>query len=188
MKKILKISLYIILGIIVSCIITLLFMIISTFILSITTKTDEEYIFDDIKEKTNVSFKTCKIINKKDTHSGFLGEGKKNALYQCDKNFDTRNIRKKWNKLPLSENLNISLYGDAVKNGITYPKKEEKDYAIPKVENGYYYFIDNYSVEYQDIDDIYSDEKILDIGRSHNFTLIVYDIDKNYLYYYEIDT
>lgn len=188
MKKILRISLYIILGIIYSCIITLLFMIISIFIFSKTTKTDEEYIFDDIKDKTNVSFKACKVIHQKDTHGGFLGDGKKNVIYQCGKNFDTRNIVKNWNKLPLSENLNIFLYGDAEKNGITYPKKEKKDYAIPKIENGYYYFIDNYSVKYQDIDDIYSDEKILDVGRPHNFTLIIYDIEKNYLYYDEIDT
>ncbi len=188
MKKVLKISLYIILGIIVSCIVISLFIILSFFIFSICTKTDKEYTFDDIKEKTNVSFKTCKIINEKDTHGGFLGEGKKSVIYQCGKNFDTKNIRKKWKRLPLSENLNINLYGDAVKNGITYPKKEEKDYAIPKIENGYYYFIDNYSMRYKDVNNIYSDEKILDIGRPNNFTLTIYDIDKNYLYYYEIDT
>lgn len=188
MPKILKISLYIILGIIVFCVVMWQF--ISLFISSSLRhdQTDEEYIFDDIKDKTSVSFKTCKIIKKEDTHGGFLGDGEMNVIYQCDKNFDTINIRKKWKKLPLSENLNISLYGNAEKNGITYPKKEEKDYAIPKIENGYYYFIDNYSKRYKDIDDIYSDEKILDTNRSRNFTLTIYDIEKNYLYYYEIDT
>ena len=188
MKKVLKIGLYIILGIMGSVIVTLLFIMLFSFICSTCIKTDEEYSFDHIKDRTNVSFKACNIINEKDTHGGFLGDGKKSVIYQCDKNFNTKNIRKKWNKLPLSENLNIYLYGDAVKNGITYPKKEENDYVIPKIENGYYYFIDNYSLYYKDIDNIYSDEKILDMGRSHNFTLTVYDIDKNYLYYYEIDT
>lgn len=188
MKKVLRISLYIILGIIIFCVVVSLIMIVSVYIFSKSIKTDEEYIFDDIKNKTNVNFKTCRIINKKDTHGGFLGDGEKKVIYICGKNFNTRNIREKWTKLPLSENLNIYLYGDAVKNGVTYPKKEEKNYAIPKIENGYYYFIDNYSMQYKDVNNIYSDEKILDMGRSNNFTLAIYDIDKNYLYYYEIDT
>lgn len=188
MSKEVKIILLIIVGMIITTIIqVVMFFLISFVATNIFYVSDEEYIFNDINEKTNVSFDTCNIISESDTHGGFLGDGKKIVIYYCGDDFNTKNILNNWKKFP-SENLDIYFYGGAVKNGITYPKKDEENYSIPKLENGYYYFIDNYSKNYNDSDDIYSDDKILDMGRPHNFTLTVYDIDSNYLYFYEIDT
>lgn len=150
-------------------------------------KNSEQYHFSDIEKKTNVSFKKCKIIKSSDTHGGFHGDGVKKVTYKCGNKFNTNNIKKKWKKIPFTENINIKLYGDAQKNGILYPPLDEKDYAVPKIENGYYYFIDQYSREYKDVKDIYSDEKLLS-RCSKNFTLTVYDIDNNLLYYYGVDT
>lgn len=152
-------------------------------------KTNEEIHFDDIKEKTGVSFKKCKIISSIDTHSGFPADGSTKTIYQCGNKFDTTNIKKRWMKLPFTDNLNTELYGGTTKNGIQIPERDEKNYPIPKVENGYYYFIDQYSRYYKDLKDIYSDERLIGPPRySRNFTLTVYDIDTNKLYYYELDT
>ena len=185
MKKKTKIFLYILVGVLANILISVLIIIGSILVLPLFFKTNEKYHFDDIEEKTNTSFKTCKIISSKDTHGGFLGDGIKETIYKCDKTFDTSGIKRNWKKLPFSENLNIKLYGGTIKNGIQYPEKE--DYPIPKIKNGYYYFIDQYSREYKDIKNIYSDEKLLN-RYSYNFTLTVYDIDKNILYFYELDT
>lgn len=53
---------------------------------------------------------------------------------------------------------------------------------FPIVENCLYYFVDDYGRRYEDLDDIYSDAKLLD-RYSTNYTLAMYDIDTNYLYY-----
>lgn len=183
MKKFLKRVLYIKLGMIGY----LVAIIVAIIVLHLFVKTNEQYHFSDIEKKTNVSFKKCKIIKSTDTHGGFHGDGVKKVTYKCGNKFNTNNIKKKWKKIPFTENINIKLYGDAQKNGILYPPLDEKDYAVPKIENGYYYFIDQYSREYKDVKDIYSDEKLLS-RYSKNFTLTVYDIDNNLLYYYGVDT
>ena len=72
MKKILKKCLFILLVITLYIVITCLFIISVLFIVSFFDKTDEEYHFNDIKNKTNVVFNSCKIIKEKDTHGGFL--------------------------------------------------------------------------------------------------------------------
>ena len=151
-------------------------------------RTTEQIHFDDIKEKTGVSFKSCKIISSEDTHGGFPAEGYTKVVYNCGKEFDTTNIEKKWKKLPFSENLNIKLYGGATKYGIQYLEREEKNYIIPKIENGYYYFIDQYSREYKDTNDIYSDEKLIGNRYSTYYSLTVYDMDNDVLYYYDMNT
>lgn len=182
MKKVLYFIIY---GILCCFIITFLFIIVSIVYISLFTKTDEEYHLNDVKIKTNVDVKKCKILKEEDTHGGFLGDGSKKVIYKCDNKINLKGIKINWNKLPFSENLNIFLYG-GTKNGKQYLKNKD-EYVIPKIENGYYYFIDDYGRENKDIDDIHSDEKLLD-RYSYNFSLTVYDINKNYLYYYEIDS
>ncbi len=165
----------------------ILLIILAIILLPVFFKTNEQYHFSDIEKKTNLSFKKCKIIKSSDTHGGFHGDGYKKVIYKCGDKFNTKNIKKKWKKIPFTENINIKLYGDAKKNGIEYLPVDEKDYAIPKIENGYYYFIDQYSREHKDVKNIYSDEKLLS-RYSENFTLTVYDMDNNLLYYYGVDT
>ena len=55
--------------------------------------------------------------------------------------------------------------------------------VIPEVENGYYYFLDRHS---QSTNPKY-DSGVL--GRaSYNFTIAIYDEDRQTLYYAELDT
>lgn len=67
----------------------------------------------------------------------------------------------------VSEQLNCSL------------PAAEKAAGIPKVENGCYYFIDRQHD---------TERTGLLYRRSYNFSLAIYDLDENILYYCEIDT
>ena len=150
--------------------------------LNLNYVSDEELLFNSVKEETKIDFSACKIINAKDTHGGILGDGELFEKYNCKNLNVSSNQLEKLNRLPLSKNLNIMIYGDEElqHSGVA-------DDIIPKIENGYYYFIDNYSRRYEDLDDIHSDENLLD-RYSSNFSLLIYDVDEKYLYYYELDT
>ena len=87
-----------------------------------------------------------------------------------------------WEKLPLTENLELIMYG-GVKDGITYGYNLAHTADIPKVENGYYFFLDKHSGS----TDRHSDAELF--GRySFNFSLAIYDSDKKILYYLKEDT
>ena len=64
-----------------------------------------------IKRELNIDVSKCSIEKDKDTHGGFLGDGDYIAVLDCNNNFN--NMKKKllsWNKLPLSENLQLIMY------------------------------------------------------------------------------
>ena len=87
-----------------------------------------------------------------------------------------------WNKLPLSENLSIAMYGGE-KDGIGYGYEFAKEAHMPKVENGYYIFKDNQLKG----TDISNDSALLNRS-SFNFEIAVYDCDADKIYYFKIDT
>ena len=121
----------------------------------------------------------CKIIEEKDTHSGFLGDGDYFAKIKCSKIEDK--ILKKWNKLPISEPLKEATELEQC-NSKSCENIYER-YNIPDIENGYYYFKDRHSESTNKYDDT-------DINNrpSYNFTFAILDKDTNTIYYYELDT
>lgn len=150
----------------------------------IPSETHEENYFRLMKEESGVELTSCKIIEEDNSHGGFLGDGITRRIYDCrDAKIKISNL-KKWKELPLSENLSIEIYGGITKDGKEHIKTRE---FLPKIENGYYYFIDNRSQEDNDIADIHSDEKLFE-RYSSNYVLGIYDIDTNKFYYYEVDT
>lgn len=58
---------------------------------------------------------------------------------------------------------------------------------IKEISNGYYFFIDNYAVNYENNKNIYNDENISQ-RPAKNYTLGVYDLDTKIFYYFEVDT
>lgn len=144
-------------------------------------------VLDSIKKETGINFSICEDIYNDDSHGGFLGDGELVKILNCNNTDILNKIKEKnWKSLPLSENLNLIMYGGE-KDGRIYSYNLAEENNIPKIETGYYYFIDRYAKYYGDLSDIHSDEKIFD-RYSFNFTIIMYDIDKNYIYYYELDT
>ena len=59
------------------------------------------------------------------------------------------------------------------------------DMNIPEVDKGYWFVLDRHS----ETKDKYNEKDIFDEDRhSYNFTVAVFDTDKNILYVYELDT
>lgn len=121
----------------------------------------------------------CKILEEKDTHGGFLGDGDYFARIKCSKIEDK--INKKWKELPISDELKEVTemeHCDSKSCENIY-----KRYNIPNIENGYYYFKDRHSESTNTYD--YKD---INKRSSYNFTFAILDKDTNMIYYYELDT
>lgn len=113
------------------------------------------------------------IVEEKDTHGGFHGDGTYNLILDCSGNSNrAHEIIKNWEKLPLSDNLESVIYGNFT-----------KEINWPTIRNGVYKFIDRHSESTNK-----SDDTDLLSRHSFNFSIAVYDLDTNTLYYFEMDT
>ena len=123
------------------------------------------------------------LIEESDTHGGFHGDGWYRLILDCSENREQtlKNVRS-WEPLPLSENLDLILYGGE-KDGVTYSYHLAEKAKIPKIRNGYYRFCDRHSESTDSSDD----SELFDRS-SFNFSLAVYDSDTDRLYYFEFDT
>ena len=74
------------------------------------------------------------------------------------------------------------MYGGE-KDGINYGYNFAEEAHWPKIKNGVYKFVDRHS-ESKNISD---DSEMLD-RYSFNFSIAVYDLDSDILYYFEMDT
>lgn len=123
------------------------------------------------------------VVAEQDTHGGFHGDGSYYSILDCSSNTETAlELVSSWNALPLSENLDLIMFGGE-KDGMTYGYNLSEKAHMPRIENGYYYFMDRHS---EAIDP--SDDSSLFGRASFNFTLAMYDSDTNVLYYFEFDT
>lgn len=162
-----------------------IFILVMVGIYTIIAITNTRNIQGFIKNHTGMDVSKCKKIVEKDSHGGFPADGEMMIEYDCSK-ADMKIDKTKLKKLPLSENLNLIMYGGK-KDGRTYMYNLASDNGIPNIEDGYYYFFDDYGKYYKDIDNYNSDEKLFD-RYSFNFTLIMFDNHTKHLYYYEFDT
>ena len=122
----------------------------------------------------------CKIEDSIDSHGGFHGDGDYFACIECS-DIDYNELSKNWKKLPLSESLvKVTEMEQCDDKGCfnIYDK-----FSIPVVENGYYYFIDRQADSRNKYDDT-----DLNNRSSWNFSLAIFDIDTDTVYYYELDT
>lgn len=127
--------------------------------------------------------KDFSIIEEFEDYGGFPVDGSHYLILDCSGNKQKAlEIIKDWNKLPLSENLNIAMYGGE-KDGIIYGYELAKEAHIPKIENGYYIFEDRHS----ESSDSKDDSELFD-RYSFNFSIAVYDCDTDKMYYFKFDT
>ncbi len=140
---------------------------------------DSSYLYSDLKIDENKFV----VIDEKDTHGGFLGDGTYYIKLDCSENYmEIEDIMSEWPKLPLTRNLEIVLYGGE-RDGVAYAFDFAEDVGIPKPEHGRYFFIDRH----REAKDRYSDSGLLD-RYSFNFSVAIYDSDKKMLYYLREDT
>lgn len=132
-----------------------------------------------VSEQLNCSLPAAEKSEASDTHGGFHGEGEYAATIRFDTVHGaqlTEQLQNTdgWKVLPLEEELELLMYG-----GSSYGYYFADIAGIPKVENGCYYFIDRQHD---------TERTGLLYRRSYNFSLAIYDLDENILYYCEIDT
>lgn len=152
-------------------------------IVGCSAKSNQNYIAKQI----NITIPDTLSIEQTDDHGGFHGDGKRFAKIEFDKENSLKVLSQiekggRWKKMPLTENLNLIMYG-GVKNNIEYGYKLAKEFGIPEIKNGYWCFIDRHF----DSTNTESDTEIFD-RYSFNFTISMYDIENNTLYYCEFDT
>lgn len=142
------------------------------------SQTTEEY----VKDKIDIDISFCAIEDEQDTHGGFLGDGNYIVKANCSKEQQKiLNQLNGWNSLPLSKNLQLIMYGGE-SGGVNYSYNLAQEANIPKINNGYYYFLNRKNdATSKHSDDIFN-------KYSFNFTIALYDIDTSMFYYYEFDT
>lgn len=123
------------------------------------------------------------VVAEQDTHGGWLGDGSYCLILDCSGNTEAAlKIIDSWNPLPLSEDLNLIMFGGE-KDGTAYGYGLSEEAHMPAIENGFYCFRDRHS-EARDP----SDDSALFSRASFNFSLAVYDSDTNRFYYFAFDT
>ena len=141
-------------------------------------KTTDEY----IKDKIDIDISFCTIEDEQDTPGGFHGDGdyvvKANCQEEQQKILSQLNG---WNEFPLSENIQLIMYGGE-RDDVTYSYNLAQKANIPKIDNGYYYFLNRHSDAVNEHSDDIFDKY------SFNFTLVLFDTDNSMFYYYEFDT
>lgn len=125
--------------------------------------------------------KDFSVIEELDTHGGFQGEDSHYLILDCSDNKEKAlEIVRDWKKLPLSKNLNHIMYGE---EDINFEINLAEEAHIPKIENGYYIFVDS-QAEGKDN----GDDSELFNRYSFNFEIAIYDCDTDRMYYFEFDT
>ncbi len=123
------------------------------------------------------------VIDENDTHSGFHGDGSYYLILDCsEKREQAMELIKDWTPLPLTENLQLIMYGGE-KNGESYGYNLAEEAHWPIINNGVYKFVDRYSGPGDK-----SDDTNLFNRYSYNFSIAAYDLDTDTLYYFEFDT
>ena len=140
-----------------------------------------------MEKQLNIELPDSLGIEHEDDHGGFHGDGERFAKIKFDKvnglDFLSQiEQNSEWNKMPLSENLTLIMYGGN-RNNIDYAYNLAEEAGIPEIKNGYWYFTDRHSHS----TDRKDTTELLD-RYSLNFTLAMYDENDNILYFYELDT
>ena len=148
-----------------------------TFIIIFLLVGCKEYKVSTILKNIEINNETCKIVKQSDSHDYFHGDGEYFAKIKCSKE---SNLSNNWKKLPLTKPLEEVT---KMANCSNECKNFYQRYKVPKITNGYYYFNDRH---YKSTDKF--DDTNLNNRASWNFTLALFDIDNNVIYYYEMDT
>jgi len=140
-----------------------------------------------IQKNINIDIPKPINVSCSDNHGGFHGDGKTFAKLEFSPEDEGIILKEfqdndNWRELPLSENINLLMYG-GIRGETSYSYNIAEDFEIPKIENGYWYFVDRHS----ESTDSSSDTEIFN-RFSFNLTIAMYDVDTNILYYVEFDT
>ena len=123
------------------------------------------------------------VIEEEDTHGGFLGDGWYYLILDCSNNREqAMELVKDWTPLPLSENLQKLMYDWKISTYEETFTLAEKG-RWPTTNNCVYKFVDRNeeAVNKSDDTDLFN-------RKSFNFSIALYDLDTNTLYFVAYDT
>ena len=135
-----------------------------------------------LKDELGIDRDAYTVLHEQDSHGGFHGDGLYAVALDCaDRMEEMQALTSDWQELPLTENLELLLYGGE-KDGWSYAYDLAEETAIPQIENGCYFFNNRHSraIDSQD-DDIFSQH-------SFNLSLAIFDRDQDILYLLCYDT
>lgn len=146
----------------------------------------------DITSSLGISATNGEYTEILETHGGFHGDGVTYSTVQFSDDSAVEGIKKSdgWHELPMSENVNILVYGAVTDMDGTeyhngpYFTDDDGNTLAPEVENGYYFFMDRQA---EDEDKRFDDSQVLD-RNSYNCTVAIYDTDTDTLHYLKLDT
>ena len=123
------------------------------------------------------------VIEEKDTHGGFLGDGTYYLILDCsERKEQATELIKDWKPLPLTENLQLIMYGGE-KNGVSYAYDLAEEAHWPIINNGVYKFVDRHSEAVDKSDDASFFERY-----SYNFFFAVYDFVSIIFFFFDFVT
>ncbi len=148
---------------------------------------------DEISGQIGIDISEGTEVFNDDTHGGFHGDGITCIVLKFPDDGVINEIKEKraWKQLPLNKTVEALVYGTFSEiNGVStqigpYLTDQNGNALAPEIHNGYYFFRDrHYDNEYTGSQGV---SGVLGRG-SFNFTVALYDSDKNMLYYYKLDT
>lgn len=151
------------------------------------TACSSQSIHTHISQVIGVPIHESTEIEYEDNHGGFHDEGIITAVIKFDE-IEGEKVQSdilksmEWTDLPLSENLSLMMYGGE-RNTIHYNHNLAEVFDMPNVTHGYYFFLNRHPNSLSP----HNDKDIFDQA-SFNFTLAIYDVDRNIMYYLEFDT
>lgn len=146
---------------------------------------------EKLSDVLGIDISSGTINTSSDSHGGFHGDGQLFISISFPDSHIAEELSEKnaWCSLPLSETLTALVYGIQTETSQTGPylKDQSGDPLFPEMRYGYYYFIDRQPRQPFQNAGGHDDTNILD-RYSLNFTIAIYDIETNTLYYAELDT
>ena len=124
---------------------------------------------------------SSEVVQAADTHGGFNGDSDYFAEFVINKeelNDFANKLAKKWDRMPLPEDLNKFIFGYEINRDGRYEGHEGHSKNIPSnIKHGLYYFKDRYAELYPEE----AGKSMLD-RRAYNFTFSILDLDSGKLY------
>ena len=130
--------------------------------------------FSGLNKYFKIGYSECRMIKKEDTHGGFHGDGHLAAILDCFNHKETINNKRNCFSLPTDDEYIIDLIHSHELNEKF--KFNDEEFDINKIQNGFYCFYGRNMREDGSSFKFY-----------YNFDLAIYNLDTNYLYYYDFD-
>ncbi len=141
---------------------------------------------NSISSELGIDVSNGNEISHLDTHRGFHGDGKTYIVLRFSDNDALKQIEEstQWKEFPLDETVEALVYGISDETSRTGPflTDGEGNALVPKIQRGYYLLIDRHTEAGKA-----AGTNILH-RNSLNFTLGLYDINSNTLYFCKLDT